>query len=105
MPTAPADYDLDTALSNSFHQILSRLRDDPYELNRRLARMRGATHRRPLRSWCLCIRASDTRLRNGVTALFDESLASERLPHALTLTATHLRQLTRPVTLGPQGTR
>src|SRR4051812_35898030 len=46
----------------AWEKLGPKIMADPDELNRRLARRRMAILTRPVRAWCLAIRASDTRI-------------------------------------------
>lgn len=110
--------DLDRALLDAWNRVLPRLRADPGERLRRLARRRRATLRRPPRAWCLALRASDTRL-NHLTAYVEplppsadvdafpaESAGdaiARRLPHTIDVDAPLIRRLTAPVRLPASG--
>jgi len=86
---------IDTALLEAFNRVIPKLRADPREAARRLARTRRPTLTRPVRPWCLCLRASDTRLTALGASSFDVDDAREA--HPVTLGAEALRRLCAPV--------
>jgi len=106
---------LDCALLTAFDAIVPKLRGDPAELRRRLARRRTPTLTRPPRAWCLAVRASDTRLTAWNTAMVPEDAADtardrrgrlrvvDPQPHTLTLEKRVLLRLCRPVRFEPMG--
>jgi len=107
--------DLDRALLAAFDAIVPKLRGDPAELRRRLARRRTPALTRPPRAWCLAVRASDTRLTAWNTAMVPEDAADtardrrgrmrvvDPQPHTLTLEKHVLLRLCRPVRFEPMG--
>lgn len=81
----------------------------PREALRRARRLSGAVFRRPMRAWCLALRASDTRItsRNacilplqgemlGLDECGDDLVRAHRA-HTVTLCGETIRELTRPV--------
>ena len=101
--------DLDRALLEAWNNISPRLRSDPDELQRRLARRRSPTLMRPPREWCIAMRASDRRI-TPLTAPLEPERAMYlpnhdstrfRQPHAVTITRRLLRELTAVVRLAP----
>jgi hypothetical protein len=91
--------EIDIALEGAWNRHWPRLRADARELRRRIQRMGRIVASRPLRAWCLVIRASDTRI-NDSTAVIDPSGAIERLEeHDVTIDAEGLRGLTAAVTI------
>ena len=78
---------------------LVQVREDGLELQRRVARLSRIVASRPLRDWCLVIRASDTRIDDS-TAFVDPSGAIERQEeHEVTIDAAAIRALTAAVTI------
>ena len=99
--------DLDNAFFNAWNWVWPKLQADPQELRRRLARRERPGLAKPLRAWCLAVRASDHRLAaagaildppDGATLPNRVSLKKYQ-PHTVTLTARALRELCRPVTI------
>ncbi|MEM9348079.1 MAG: hypothetical protein AAGB26_15835 [Planctomycetota bacterium] len=55
--------ELDRSLLDAWHRVFAACKADPAEARRRYDRMHtGGTYDRPVRAWCVAIRASDTRL-------------------------------------------
>src|SRR5438128_9206740 len=54
--------DVDRLILEAWEQLKPKILADPQELARRLARRRLAVLTRPVRAWCLAVRASDTRI-------------------------------------------
>jgi hypothetical protein len=111
---------LDTHLERAWAALSARCRSDRREAARRFRRTRGCLLRRPPRAWCLCLRASDTRISpfNAIIDItadprYPHPLALEvhdadhalRLgtPHAITLDGETIRDLTRPVSIAWPG--
>jgi len=67
--------DISKAVIEAWERVCDRLKNDPEELARRLARKRMKALSRPPRGWCLAIRASDTRI-NEVASLVPECAVS-----------------------------
>ena len=98
-------FDLEQSLCDAWRRIQPKLKSDPDELLRRLARRRTPTLTRPPRAWCLAIRASDRRI-NPATAIIvpddamdlpnDVSMDRYQL-HTVMLNARLVRKLTNPV--------
>src|SRR5690606_19561818 len=70
------------------------------ERARRLARA-ARIRARPTRPWCLALRATDTRIDEwGLSWSLNDDAKNAR-PHTVPLTKWDLRDLTRPISLGP----
>jgi len=54
--------DIDRLILEAWEKLGPKIMADPDELARRLARRRMAILTRPVRAWCLAVRASDTRI-------------------------------------------
>src|SRR5688572_7021211 len=54
--------DLEQAIFEAWDRVGPQILADPQELARRVARRRGATLTRPMRHWCLALRACDRRI-------------------------------------------
>jgi DNA-binding CsgD family transcriptional regulator len=86
-----------------------RLRDDVLanrdELRRRVIRMERPDVGRPLREWCLALRAGDTRLRGPLVDVQPASAVNPKrngghaVAHTVTITTSALRKLCAPVYL------
>src|SRR5687767_3732236 len=90
-------YDLDVALKEAAGRFREKVRRDPGELWKRLERRKRGMLSRPLRAWCLAVRAGDRRI-NGNWAIVTPGYAVEhRLEHEVVLDARLLRKVCRPV--------
>lgn len=83
-----------------------RILSSPLELEKRLARRRLKTLRRPLRGWCLTVRASDLRINPWTEIITSYHAADPEHPedyddHEVTLTSETLRRLCRPFRIPP----
>lgn len=96
---------IDALLEEAWLKLVERVREDPRELERRLQRSERVVAGRAIRAWCLCLRASDTRIRHGVTAFFHEKMAQWGEPHLVDLPGWGLRALMGPVWVGWPGMR
>ncbi|KAA0215881.1 MAG: LuxR family transcriptional regulator [Leptolyngbya sp. PLA3] len=96
--------ELDRALLDAWSRLGRRVRADRVEAAVRAARRSTPTLTRPPRAWCLCVRASDTRL-DALAALASERDCKRGLPHALTLYTPAIRTLVAPVNIPWPGIR
>src|SRR4051812_23047309 len=90
-------------------KVLPKLLADPDELQVRLARRRAGMMRRPPRAWCIALRAADQRINPMTAACVPERVAhspkfvknQDYVPeqHEVTITATLVRELVRPIKL------
>jgi len=62
----------------------------------------NSTYVRPVRAWCLCVRASDTRLE-ALAYINRAHAVQERAPHTITLFSETIRRLTKPVSIDCRG--
>jgi hypothetical protein len=95
---------LELNLMDAFCRVRRALADDPARRGRRLERAARATLRRPVRAWCVGLRASDTRW--GRDDFLDEADArAERkgYPHRLAVRGSRVAALCAPVRLGYPG--
>ncbi len=117
---------IDQNLLAAWNRIAALCRADPEEARRRAERQQRVTLQAPVRAWCLCLRASDTRLtsfnciveRIPESERFPPSFADKwptpdqlggdwdgdprtaieyRQPHRLSIPGGVIRELTRPV--------
>ncbi len=88
---------IDEALTEAWGRVAARVRADRLEALRRAMRRTGAVLSRPIRPWCLCLRASDTRL--NVHAWVPKYLPEEREPHEIAIFSDTIRELCKPVTV------
>src|SRR6202008_4833151 len=96
--TIVAVNDLDTAILTAWYAIFPRLKSEPTELARRLARRRSTLLSRPPRAWCLAIRASDTRINPATACIVPEDALDPNepnypAPHDVTLDKKLCRRL------------
>jgi len=105
------DLTLEDRLFDAWDRVRPRLLADADELRARLARGRARYADRPLRAWCLCVRANDTRI-NAATAICvpddcdePDPATGQYRPHRVTLDARLLGRICPPVRLTPPGQR
>ncbi|MFT5424727.1 MAG: hypothetical protein ACI89L_002525, partial [Phycisphaerales bacterium] len=98
--------DLDRNLLDAWHTVAQRLKQDRVAAARRHARRFNKNLSRPLRPFCLAIRASDTRLDAHATSaiLPADPHGEHHYPHEVRVTAEVARSLTSPVNLPFPGT-
>src|SRR5690242_14316144 len=99
---------LNSAILAAWEGVKRKIKDDPAELTRRLARRRLKAMTRPPRAWCLAVRASDARIHSGNALIVPEDAAylgrpDLFRPHRVTLEARVLRKLCRAVEISPPG--
>lgn len=70
---------------------------NPAQLQERARRARSRTIPRPARPFCICLRASDTRLDSGDVFIAPKRAIENALPHDLFLTSENLQHLSAPV--------
>jgi hypothetical protein len=93
---------LEQLLQTAWAKLGPGILADASELRRRLARPLSAHNRRPLRPWCLTVRASDSRITPVNTAVVPDDACYPGRPdlyrkHDLTLDAQLLARLSRRV--------
>src|SRR5688500_17638181 len=106
----PYNYRMDDyirAIFAAWERVKERLKGEPMELARRLARRRRAVLERPPRAWCLAVRAGDRRINPWNAAVVPEQAwpgvnaqgekVSEPAEHQVTLDSRLLRMVCRPV--------
>jgi hypothetical protein len=89
---------LDALLFEAWERIGEQLRHDRIRALSRSRRRLGILSR-PMRAWCLCIRASDTRINNWSALIHPQDAIEHQVPHTITLSGTLIRELTKPVTI------
>lgn len=96
---------IDEAILEAWGRLAPRLKQDRVEALRRAARMGAKTLSRPLRPWCLSLRASDTRFE--MRGVFDrtEEERAEGVTHVMGLGARALRELCAPVDIDWPGVK
>src|SRR5687767_8837249 len=99
--------ELERSIIDAWKRVGPRVLADPLELAKRLARRRMALMTRPMRPWCLAIRASDTRLEEAVMSASrrrdSQGAQLVEVRHRVLLDAPVLRQLVAPVRIEPPG--
>lgn len=92
---------------DAWEMVGKRLRKAPDELRARLARRRSLMYRRPLRAFCLAVRAGDLRITPWRAAIVPEHAMKKRahggrmIAHQVRLDARRLRELCAPVRIEP----
>jgi len=100
---------LDLALLDAWNRLTPRIRadrleDSNLESARRASRRSSATLNRPLRAWCLCLRAADSRL-DTYAAVAPYAALRINAPHTLYIDAPTVRKLVAPITIPWPGLR
>lgn len=96
--------ELDVALFEAWDVVSALLKDRPWALARRMERMSRKELRRPVRAWCVALRASDSRIdAHEWRTEWQAHLAYKGKDHRLTLTGERLRGLCRPVAIAWPG--
>ncbi len=88
---------IDEALLEAWSRVAPVVRRDRLEALRRSFRRTRPLLARPIRPWCLCLRASDTRL--NVHAWVPKYLPQQHEPHEITIFSDTIRELCKPVTI------
>lgn len=103
---------LDAALLSAWSQLSQKLREDRAAALHRAQRLTRATLRRPVRPWCCCIRASDTRLLQKTKAPpaggergWGGRTPKNSTPQLLHLSPKTLRSLCAPIYIDWPGQR
>lgn len=97
--------DIELAIHAAWDRVRDDVLGDREELRRRVIRRERPHIGRPIREWCLAVRAGDTRLTEPLVELepfsaLDPELNDGRFaPHEVTLTTAALRKLCAPVNL------
>src|SRR5882672_10702283 len=103
--------DLERAIRDAWLRIRQSILSDPQKLHRRLARRRMKSLTRPLRPWCLAIRASDRRITPAHWVIYPEHAmdldhpehAYEPIEHEVTIQTHALRRYCHPVIIARPG--
>ncbi|MEM1109075.1 MAG: hypothetical protein AAGH99_10355 [Planctomycetota bacterium] len=98
--------ELDTNLLLAWEEVRAKLAADPAARARRYERGLRSALRRPVRAWCVSVKASDTRIEHG--AMEDGEAAEacrERERHRVVLFGELVRHLVRPVEIDLPGLR
>lgn len=91
--------DLDQALADAWWRVWRRCEENPGEALKRWRRCREGAFARPVRAWCLAVRASDTRLTSDNGFAVHEEMFEDRQPHPVFLTGAGLRAVCGPVSI------
>jgi hypothetical protein len=94
---------LDLILLEAWNRISKEVRAERIEALRRSQRRFTGILTRPVREWCLVIRASDTRINRWFGATFDEVAVAHREPHEVTIPGEVIRRLTKPINIDWPG--
>jgi DNA-binding CsgD family transcriptional regulator len=95
---------IDIALTEAWSRLSARVQHDRIERLRRLGRRELASLARPIRPWCLAIRASDTRInrfRAEIGPYWD--LPRHGMDHHVRIDAEGIKELCAPVTIDWPG--
>lgn len=90
---------IDRNLLEAWNRISDRVRRDRLEAANRSRRRLTPALTRPMRPWCLCIRASDTRINDYRCVIDPPHAIQQRLEHGVVLTGSVIRDLCKPVLL------
>lgn len=98
--------ELDTNLLEAWYDVRQRLAKDPAARGRRYERGLRAVLRRPVRAWCVSVKASDTRIEHAAMADGDAvEAAACRERHGVVLFGELVRHMVRPVVIPWPGFR
>lgn len=97
--------ELDRNLLEAWGRVVERLRSDAGEARKRWRRSRGKVLRRPIRAWCLALRASDTRFVSRERRCCDAWAAGKREAHTVWMDGHDLRALCGPVRIPWPGVK
>src|SRR5438132_226089 len=97
--------DVSRLVLEAWEKLGPKIMQDPHELAKRLARRRLNTLTRPIRAWCLAIRASDTRITPAHWVIVPEHAMDldhpehpyEPIEHQFIIQPHALRKFCRPV--------
>ncbi|MEM9913977.1 MAG: hypothetical protein AAF911_03340 [Planctomycetota bacterium] len=96
--------ELDANLLEAWHEVRSRLANDPAARGRRYERGLRQALRRPVRAWCVSVKASDTRIEPSAMLDGDAAAAcGRRERHGVVLFGSLVQHLVRPVVIDLPG--
>jgi hypothetical protein len=103
--------DVSQAILNAWAKIWPQLKADPHQLLRRLQRRQSASLQRPLRHYCIALRASDRRITPAHWVIFPQHAMDlthpahpyEPIEHEVTIQTYALQKFCRPVRFDPMG--
>ncbi|MCZ6834655.1 MAG: hypothetical protein O7G85_02680 [Planctomycetota bacterium] len=90
---------IDVNLARAWHEVTSRLRDDPDEVMKRYRRTMSTMMTCPPKPLCLCLRASDTRISPNNAYIGPPNAIEVREGHTIELDGDVLRELCKPITI------
>lgn len=90
---------LDLILLEAWNRISKKVREQRIEALRRSQRRFKGVLTRPMREWCLVIRASDTRINKDNGAVFDEAAVANHDAHQVIVPGFLIRRLTKPIVI------
>ncbi len=90
---------IDRALLQAWNALAPTVRANRAEAVRRAMRRTRAAYLRPIRPWCLCLRASDTRFDYPFATAMQEGAIENQEPHTLLVTGYNLQDLCQPVSI------
>ncbi|MEO0514262.1 MAG: hypothetical protein AAF086_03070 [Planctomycetota bacterium] len=98
--------ELDANLLEAWDVVRAGLAKDPAAAGRRYERGLRSALRRPVRAWCVSVKASDTRIEHEAFWDADAAAAAERRErHRVVLFGSLVRHLVRPVVIAWPGLR
>jgi len=90
--------ELDQRLLEAWHRVGNELKNKPWKLVKRMERTQRKELRRPVRAWCVGLRASDTRIgAHELCEEFDMRCAYKGYGHMVRLRGDRIRELCSPV--------
>src|SRR6267142_1314231 len=103
--------DIDRLILEAWDRVWPWLKENPDELQKRLARRRSATLTRPMRHWCLAVRACDHRITPAHWVITPSHAMDldhphhpyEPIEHEVLIQTHALRKYIRPVRLDDWG--
>ncbi|MCI0629306.1 MAG: hypothetical protein L0Y44_01470 [Phycisphaerales bacterium] len=88
---------IDLNLIEAWERVGARCAREPGEAMRRMRRKFCKTVFRPVRPWCLCLRAADTRITKRWGEIEPWGADERQMAHEVTLDGKAIRELTKPV--------
>ena len=96
--------ELDTLLLQAWWRVSDDLQSKPWAMGRRMERVARQALRRPVRAWCLPLRASDSRIgAHELRNEFNTACYHRGFNHRLVLRGDRVRALCQPVWIGEPG--
>eukprot|EP00752_Nemacystus_decipiens_P013982 g12418.t1 len=92
--------ELDQNLLEAWGVVSEQLQNKPWAMARRMERVSRKELRRPVRAWCVALRASDARIgAHELRTELQQHFADKGKNHFVTLKGERLRELCRPVSI------